>query len=183
MMIILLLILIPVFTMGISVFSVSLYDIICNEYSLLLLISSSLCIIVSGFILVRVLFKFFDSKNLVYLNVKRNAYLISFYIIYILAFLVSLAFSIKVLFNDFSLLEKYLSVVISLVFLYFVFEYFFKYKKTKIKVLKITKVNKDINKLTLENNTVYFVDSSKDYEENKDYTFKINKYTKVINRK
>ena len=109
-MIILLLILIPVFTMGISVFSVSLYDVITDEYSLLLLVSSSLCIIVSGFILVRVLFKYFDSKTLSFLNVKRNIYILSFYIVYVLAFLISVAFNIRVLTENFSLLEKYLSL-------------------------------------------------------------------------
>ncbi len=179
-MIILLLILIPVFTMGISVFSVSLYDVITDEYSLLLLVSSSLCIIVSGFILVRVLFKYFDSKTLSFLNVKRNIYILSFYIVYILAFLISVAFNIRVLTGEFSLLEKYLSIIISLVLFYFVYEYLFKYKKTKLNVEKVTKVNKDVNKLLLEGNIIYFVDSRKEYEEKKEYTFKINKNTKVI---
>ena len=183
-MIVLLLLLIPVFTMGVSVFSVSLFDIVFGEYSIKLIFFSSLAIILSGFILVRILFKFFDVKSSVGFNLKKNMYSLSYYLIYILLFLLSVCFSIKVFSGDFTYLEKYLSFVLVFISTYFVFAYFLQYRKINVEVEKITKVKKDVYRVDLKNkdykDIYFFTKDSKDYEEGKKIRVRINNLTKVI---
>ena len=183
-MIVLLLILIPIFTMGISVFSVSLYDIAFGEYSIKLILFSSLAIILCGFLLIRVLFKFFDVKSSAGYNLKKNLYILSYYVIYILLFLLSIFFSIKVFKDTSTMLEKYSSLVLVFIASYFVFVYFLFYRKVFFEVTKITKVKKDVYKIDFTNkeygDTFVFTNDESKYEVGKRMKIKINTLTKVI---
>ena len=58
-----LLILIPVFTMGVSAFAATLYDYINGDYSIILLLLSTISIIVTSFLLPRVFFACFKYRK------------------------------------------------------------------------------------------------------------------------
>ena len=183
-MIFYLLILIPVFTMGISVYVASLYEYFKGDYSPILLIFSSISIIITSILLPKLFIAYFKPNTKKQLNVSRIVIGLSYYSIYILLFLFSVVFAIKNSLNTTEYLPVYLSYGIVLMFTYFIYAYFIKRKKITFKVKSIRKINKNVSLLTLYNddyeNIKYYVDSDSKYEEDKNYKFRFNENTKLI---
>ena len=179
-----LLVLIPLFTMGVSAFVASLYDFYKDDYSLLLLIVSAICIIVTSYILPRVFFASFKPNTKKQLNIMLKINTLSKYVFYILLLLFFVVFACK----DLDVSKGYLPVYlkISLIFLgiYYIYTYFIYRKTCTFKVYDIKKINKKVFMLKLKNDEFedlkYYIDDESKYEIGKNYKFKFNKNTKLI---
>lgn len=183
-MILYLLILIPVFTMGISVFISSLYEYIAGDFSLGLLIFSSISVILTSIYLPIVFIDFFKPNTKKQLNVSRIVTKLSYYVVYILLFVTSIVFAVKNTFDIKEYLPVYLSYGLVAMFTYYIYAYFIYRKTTIFKVKTIKKVNKNVNLLVLSNDDYdsikFYCDAISNYEEDKNYKFKFNKNTKLI---
>ena len=179
-----LLILIPVFTMGVSAFAATLYDYINGDYSIILLLLSTISIIVTSFLLPRVFFACFKPNTKKQLNIMLKINTWSSYMIYILL----LIFSVVLLCKDFDisdeLLPIYLKVGLVLLSLYYIYSYLIYRKKDSFKVYDIKKINKNVFMLKLSKDDIdsfkYYIDNESKYEIGKSYKFKYNKNNKLI---
>jgi hypothetical protein len=170
--------------MGVSAFFACLYEYYKGDYSLVLLIFSSISIIVSSYLLPRVFFAFFkaNTKKQINFTIKLNT--LSCYVIYILMFLFSIVFAIKNYLTIDEYLPLYLSFGLVLLSLYYVYAYFVYRKKISFKVYDIKRVNNNAYILKLNNDLYddlkYCVDDESKYEIGKSYKFKFNKNTKLV---
>ncbi len=179
-----LLFLIPVFTMGVSAFIASLYDYLNGDFSLILLLFSAVCIIITSYVLPRIFFICFKPNNKKQLNFMLKLISFSSYSFYILLFMFSIVFACK----NFSIYEGYLPIYLKfslvLMCLYFIYVYYISRKKDSFKVYDIKKVNKKAFLLKLSNEQSddfkYYIEDDSKYEIGKSYKFKYNKNTKLI---
>ncbi len=179
-----LLVLIPIFTMGVSAFVASLYDYINGDFSLRLLLFSAISIIVTSYIIPRVFFACFKPNTKKQLNFMLKLNCFSKYTLYILLLLFSIVFACK----DFDISEEWLPAYlkVSLVFLclYFIYVYLIYRKKESFKVYDIKRINKKTYLLKLNNDNdeefKYYIDDESKYEIGKEYHFKYNKNSKII---
>ncbi len=178
------LILIPIFTMGVSAFFASLYEYIKGDFSLILLIFSSLSIVITSFFLPRLIFIFYKPNTKKQLNVANKINILSCYVFYVILFFLSLTFCYKNFLTIKEVLPLYLSVFLVLFSSYFIYVYFIFRKIETFQVEDIKKINKNafLLKLTNDNynNIRYYVDGNHKYEIGKKYKFKFNKNSKII---
>ena len=179
-----LLIIIPLFTMGISAFVASLYDYINGDFSLTLLIVSAITVIITSCLLSKVFFTCFKPNTQKQLNIMLKLNTLSSYMFYILLLVFSIVFACKDFDVSKGLLPIYLKIGLIILSIYYIYSYFIYRKKEIFKVYDIKKINKKVYMLKLmkdENNTYkYYIDDDSKYEIGKKYMFKYNKNTNLI---
>ncbi len=178
-MLLLLLLLIPVFCMGMSVYIATLYQYVVDKLNVLPLILSVFDIVILGYILPRLFYKIYKSDTPGSLNAEKKISNFSNYLSYIIMLLFAVALLIKFIITHESYLDIYVSVIIILLFVYTTYIYYFDYKNIEFEVNDITDINKKTKLMYLENKEFgvkeLYIGNDTEYEVGKKYILKYNK--------
>lgn len=178
-MLLLLLLLIPVFCMGMSVYIATLYQYVVDKLNVLPLILSVFDIVILGYILPRLFYKIYKSDTPGSLNAEKKISNFSNYLSYIIMLLFAVALLIRFIITHESYLDIYVSVIIILLFVYTTYIYYFDYKNIEFEVNDITDINKKTKLMYLENKEFgvkeLYIGNDTEYEVGKKYILKYNK--------
>ena len=178
-MLLLLLLLIPVFCMGMSVYIATLYQYVVDKLNVLPLILSVFDIVILGYILPRLFYKIYKSDTPGSLNAEKKISNFSNYLSYIIMLLFAVALLIRFIITHESYLDIYVSVIIILLFVYTTYIYYFDYKNIEFEVNDITDINKKTKLMYLENKEFgvkeLYIGNDTEYEIGKKYILKYNK--------
>ena len=178
-MLLLLLLLVPVFCMGMSVYIATLYQYVVDKLNVLPLILSVFDIVILGYILPRLFYKIYKSDTPGSLNAEKKISNFSNYLSYIIMLLFAVALLIRFIITHESYLDIYVSVIIILVFVYTTYIYYFDYKNIEFEVNDITDINKKTKLMYLENKEFgvkeLYIGNDTEYEVGKKYILKYNK--------
>ena len=178
-MLLLLLLLVPVFCMGMSVYIATLYQYVVDKLNVLPLILSVFDIVILGYILPRLFYKIYKSDTPGSLNAEKKISNFSNYLSYIIMLLFAVALLIRFIITHESYLDIYVSVIIILLFVYTTYIYYFDYKNIEFEVNDITDINKKTKLMYLENKEFgvkeLYIGNDTEYEVGKKYILKYNK--------
>lgn len=183
MSILALIILIPIFCIGLVLYMVTLYNYaVLNILDAPLLIIGILIVIILSFFIIKVFFKNLPktAKNL---NNELNSNII--YTIFSLVIILLLGGSIfiKSLFNDFDIWNFLVGLILITFSLYFISDFFLSFEEVILKLTNIEIVDHEIKYLKLDHEKYgefeYYTNKD-NFKINNYYKAKINKKTKVI---
>lgn len=186
-MLLLLLLLIPIFCMGVSVYIATLYQYVVDKLNVLPLTISIFVIVVIGYILPRLFYNLYKSDTPGSLNAEKKVYNLSNYISYIVLLFFATALCAKFIINRDSYLDIYVALIIIFVFMYITYVYYLDYKNVEFKVNDIVEKNKKTSTMYLENKEYgvkeVYIDPNSEYKIGEKYTFKYNKNSDLFKLK
>ena len=183
MSIVILLLIIPVFSVGLVLYITNLYDFfITGNFDELLFIISMGLSVVTGYFIPGLFVNLIKSKNIKFLNNKNKYLIISNYISLILLFILGIALLYRGILN-LNYGQLIFGIGITFLFFYGTYAYFICYEEDDF-ILKVIYTMNSYNELHFENedvSIVYYTDSNK-YKENQRYVLKYNKYINSIKK-
>jgi hypothetical protein len=183
MSIVILLLIIPVFSVGLVLYITNLYEFfVTGNFNELLFIISMSISVVTGYFIPCLFVNLIKSNKIKYLNNKNKYLIISNYISLILLFMLGIALLYRGLLN---LNYGQLIFGIGIIFLFFygTYAYFMQYEEDDF-ILKVIYTMNGYNELHFvrdDISIIYYTDSNK-YKENQRYVLKYNKYINSIKK-
>ena len=181
--IVFLLILIPLFSIGVVLYITTLYDFFATgNFNELMFLISTILSVVTSYLLPKTFVSIMPAKNAKSLNNRNMILVLSNYI----SLMLLLLFGVVMLYRGI-ISVNYVQIIGGIgcvfVFFYATYFYFFSYEKKEFK-LEIIIDNKKYKELTFVNKegTVTFYTEDNKLKEGKKYVLEYNKYTNVVKR-
>ena len=183
MSIVILLLIIPIFSIGLVLYIANLYDFLLtgNFNELLFIISTAISVVTSYFI-PTLLVNSIKSKSIKFLNNKNKYLIISNYISLILLFILGIALLYRGLLNI-NYTQLLFGIGIIYLFVYNTYVYYFYYEEDAFILKNIYEKDgyKELHFINDDLSIVYYTNDNK-LKENKQYVLKYNKYTNSIKK-
>ena len=183
MSIVILLLIIPIFSIGLVLYIANLYDFLLtgNFNELLFIISTAISVVTSYFI-PTLLVNSIKSKSIKFLNNKNKYLIISNYISLILLFILGIALLYRGLLNI-NYTQLLFGIGIISLFVYSTYVYYFYYEEDAFILKNIYEKDgyKELHFINDDLSIVYYTNDNK-LKENKQYVLKYNKYTNSIKK-
>jgi hypothetical protein len=183
MSIVILLLIIPIFSIGLVLYIANLYDFLLtgNFNELLFIISTAISVVTSYFI-PTLLVNSIKSKSIKFLNNKNKYLIISNYISLILLFILGIALLYRGLLNI-NYTQLLFGIGIISLFVYNTYVYYFYYEEDAFILKNIYEKDgyKELHFINDDLSIVYYTNDNK-LKENKQYVLKYNKYTNSIKK-
>ena len=178
-----LMILIPIFCIGLVMYIITLYNyVILNTLDVPLLTIGFLIIIILSFFIIKLIFKSLP-KTAKYLNKENNANTIYNIFTFVIMFLFGLSIFIKSLNGKFNIFDCAIGTLMASLSVYVISTYFLSYKSEVLKLMDIENYDEKIKCLKFEHEKygiIEYYTNDEDYKIDSMYKVKINKKTKVI---
>lgn len=185
MSLILLLLLIPVFFVGLIMFIMTLVQYsLGNGLDTIIFLVGLFILTISGFIIPKFLFKLFPDK-VFFMNQDNYASSTYSYFMFILLFMFGISNLVNSIIGGYKVLEFAVGIVIILLFLYVSINYMFKYEDI---ILELDSIDDDKNKnyclnfYSEETGLIEYYSKDGNYEEEKFYLVSFNKATRTIKK-
>ena len=183
MSIVILLLIIPIFSIGLVLYIANLYDFLLtgNFNELLFIISTAISVVTSYFI-PTLLVNSIKTKSIKFLNNKNKYLIISNYISLILLFILGIALLYRGLLNI-NYTQLLFGIGIISLFVYNTYVYYFYYEEDAFILKNIYEKDgyKELHFINDDLSIVYYTNDNK-LKENKQYVLKYNKYTNSIKK-
>ncbi len=183
MSIVILLLIIPIFSIGLVLYIANLYDFLLtgNFNELLFIISTAISVVTSYFI-PTLLVNSIKSKSIKFLNNKNKYLITSNYISLILLFILGIALLYRGLLNI-NYTQLLFGIGIISLFVYNTYVYYFYYEEDAFILKNIYEKDgyKELHFINDDLSIVYYTNDNK-LKENKQYVLKYNKYTNSIKK-
>lgn len=178
-----LIIIIPIFCIGLVMYIMTLINyVLNNSLDVPLMTISLLIVIVFSFIIIKLFYKNLP-KTAKTLNAEQNSNTLYNIFTFILMLLFGFAIFIKAFMQKFDIFDCAIGIVMVTIALYAINNYFMNFEECVLKIIDIEDYDEKINCLKLEHEKYgdfeYYTDS-KDYKIDESYKVKINKKTKII---
>lgn len=183
MSIVILLLIIPVFSIGLVMYITNLcYFFSTGEFDEIIFIISMVLTVPTSYLIPYIFTNIIKSKNINYLNNKNKITIISNYFSMILLLLLGIALLYRGIIN-LNYTQIIFGVGIVLLFGYGTYTYFIHFDEKEFILKSINRVN-DSNELTFVNNdiTITYYTNDNEYVGNQKYVLKYNKYINSVKR-
>lgn len=183
MAVVILLLLIPIFSIGIVLYFTNIFEFITTgNFNEVLFIISTALTVVSSYLIPDKFVNLFKTNKIKTLNKKNIISSFSSYFSVIILFVLGVALLYRGILNN-NMLQIFTGIGLSLIFIYCTYMFYFCYEDNEFILVNIGKIN-NIYELQFENDKLVlnYYTNLDEYKETQRYILKYNKYTRCIKK-